>query len=294
MTILEAYGNSSSSDKSIKSMSARWPNRGGARNRLHPDCQPTVQPKFNFNRSDNFFAIGSCFARNIEEYLHRLGINVISRSVSFPPSELLVGSRPNDLIVKYTPPTIYQELMYAFGGEGEYARQFDYIVDLGDGKYVDLNLPTWFPPVSRERAIERRKEISTLFTKIAEAKIVIITLGLIECWQDNALGGFICDTPSPALVKKYPGRFSFLRLDYDEALHYTRETVSLVRAANESARIILTTSPVPLGRTFTGSDVIVANCYSKSVLRAVAGRLAEFDYIDYFPSYEMVVYSDFI
>ena len=50
---------------------------------------------------------------------------------------------------------------------------------------------------------------------------------------------------------------------------------------------------VPLERTFTPSDVAVANSYSKSVLRAavepfVAGR----DHIEYFPSYESVLLTD--
>jgi tetratricopeptide (TPR) repeat protein len=58
-------------------------------------------------------------------------------------------------------------------------------------------------------------------------------------------------------------------------------------------RIILTVSPVPLGATFTGSDVAVANCYSKSVLRAAAeAAVAEFDHIEYFPSYESVTLSE--
>src|SRR5277367_4594756 len=35
-------------------------------------------------------------------------------------------------------------------------------------------------------------------------------------------------------------------------------------------KVILTVSPVPFTRTFSGSDAVVANCYSKSVLRTAA------------------------
>src|SRR5690606_34270850 len=41
--------------------------------------------------------------------------------------------------------------------------------------------------------------------------------------------------------------------------------------------------------TATNQNVVVATSYSKSVLRAVAGQLAESrPYVDYFPSYEII------
>jgi tetratricopeptide (TPR) repeat protein len=53
---------------------------------------------------------------------------------------------------------------------------------------------------------------------------------------------------------------------------------------------LLTASPVPIMRTFTGDDVIIANTYSKSVLRAVAGQIAEeYPNVDYLPGYEAVM-----
>jgi hypothetical protein len=54
-------------------------------------------------------------------------------------------------------------------------------------------------------------------------------------------------------------------------------------------RVIVTVSPVPLTATFTGDDVIVANAFSKAVLRVCAQRLADFPWVDYLPSYETVV-----
>ena len=51
-------------------------------------------------------------------------------------------------------------------------------------------------------------------------------------------------------------------------------------------KIVLTVYPVPFSDTFSGQDVIVANTYSKSVLRCVAQDLTElYDHVDYFPSY---------
>lgn len=50
----------------------------------------------------------------------------------------------------------------------------------------------------------------------------------------------------------------------------------------------MTVSPVPINSTFTSSDCVTANEYSKSVLRVCAERLSKrFANVDYFPSYEI-------
>jgi hypothetical protein len=58
-------------------------------------------------------------------------------------------------------------------------------------------------------------------------------------------------------------------------------------------KIVLTVSPVPLHDTFSGIDILTANSYSKATLRAVAQDVAdEHEYIDYFPSYELVTLAN--
>ena len=62
------------------------------------------------------------------------------------------------------------------------------------------------------------------------------------------------------------------------------------RALNPRLEVLLTVSPVSLMATATPRQVSVATVYSKSVLRAVAGELCDaHDFIDYFPSYDMIV-----
>src|SRR3546814_4605825 len=47
-----------------------------------------------------------------------------------------------------------------------------------------------------------------------------------------------------------------------------------------------------MAQTFTDSDVFAANTYSKSVLRVASEALkGNFEFVDYFPSYEMVMSS---
>ena len=63
----------------------------------------------------------------------------------------------------------------------------------------------------------------------------------------------------------------------------------LLKALNPTARMLLTVSPVPLIATASAEHVLVATTYSKSVLRAVAGSLAErLPDCHYFPSFELI------
>jgi hypothetical protein len=56
---------------------------------------------------------------------------------------------------------------------------------------------------------------------------------------------------------------------------------------------VLAVSPLPLERTFTGDDIIVANMAGKSVLHAAATAMAaRNEGVDYFPAYEAAIASD--
>ena len=61
-----------------------------------------------------------------------------------------------------------------------------------------------------------------------------------------------------------------------------------LRAIQPSMQFIFTVSPVAILATASHEQVVVANSYSKSILRGVAGELTQrHSFVDYFPSYEM-------
>jgi hypothetical protein len=67
----------------------------------------------------------------------------------------------------------------------------------------------------------------------------------------------------------------------------------LARYGHPDVRIVVTVSPVPLMNTFSTMDIVVANTWAKSLLRAVAQEWASaHPNVDYFPSYEIVQNSD--
>jgi hypothetical protein len=87
----------------------------------------------------------------------------------------------------------------------------------------------------------------------------------------------------------HPASHEFVELKFQQIVSSLLASMQMMRAANRRLRFILTVSPVPLTATGSGKHVLVATMHSKSVLRAVAGQLADaFPFIDYFPSYEII------
>lgn len=195
---------------------------------------------------------------------------------------------------KYSPFSMLNELRFAFDKEFPYAAE-ELLVEGNQGSFADYQLHVK-GGVSRERGIERREEVRELYrTGLAQSRVVIITLGMIEAWFDHELELFVNDAPSYQMVQKHPERFSFEVARFEALLTCITDMIELIRnVRKDDVKIVMTVSPVPFARTFSGQDAIVANTYSKSVLRAVAGQIAEdyADVVDYFPSYESVTLSD--
>ena len=118
---------------------------------------------------------------------------------------------------------------------------------------------------------------------------MVFTLGLTESWQnrDSGLEYAICPGTLAGSYDDEQHKFSNANMrvifrELDKAL-------KTLRKHNRSLRVLLTVSPVPLTATASGKHVMTATTYSKSVLRAVAGQMAdEVKWVDYFPSYEII------
>ena len=273
--------------RSAQNKQSKWPDRF-AENRLEPECWPALNPKFQLKPGSRVFTIGSCFARHIELYLHQSGFQL-------PTIEYLecldgVGS---EILNKYTPPSIYQDLAWTkkIRDRDDRVRMDDiedFLITLENGGVRDLQrqFGSTFG-VTREQALADRQHYYQLFRQVFACETVIITLGFIECWWDEKTDQYILFDNS--LRKIGDGRFFFRRLDFMESYRFIKDSLDIINSEGDK-NILITTSPVPLARTFTSDDVIVANSYSKSVLRAVAGQIVEeYKNVDYFPSYESVM-----
>lgn len=262
----------------------------GARERIAKKiCVPLGRQSFVSDPNSSFFAIGSCFARNVEERLSGEGANVLSAHLEMP-SFGAETARVMGVFNKYNPYSILQELQFA-------ANEFEFpeegYLPSGDGGFYDAQLRVRSGIASIEELKERRHTIRSFFAQAFEADVVIITLGLIETWFDRQSGLFLTEAPNPRIMLKNEERFEFRRLTVAECQNALNEIYSLLKKYGKAGqKLVLTVSPVPMGRTFTSDDIIVANMTSKSTLRVAALEFIDSTGdIDYFPSYEAVLHS---
>jgi len=246
------------------------------------------QPKFPLSRNDSVYAIGSCFARNIEGALSKDGFDVLSCKLELPANCFLGGKNPSTVLTKFNTYSMVSEIEEAFG---ERSLQDDGLIEIPEKGYINPQLHR-VETVDRDTALFVKKVVHDNVRLIAEANVVFVTLGLTEYWFDKQLGIPLNDVPPWRLAKKND-RFEFRNSNYLESRAEVEKLCkNIFEKSKTDVKIVLTVSPVPLFRTFSNQDIIVANSYSKSTLRAVAQDVANgSDRIDYFPSYEMVMNS---
>jgi hypothetical protein len=282
----------------------RSPSSGDASGRIF-DGFAKVRPRYSgprLRRTDPVFAMGSCFAREIESRLIDVGATVCSLDHSLDRAEFTdrSGRVRHGFLHRYTPASMLQEFRAAFGLLPEWSEDaliFPRRRGLfgGGGAVFDLNYA--FPPgldYSLEAARTRRGIAHALVRNAATARLIILTLGLTESWLHRPSGLYV-NAIAPAVLAAAPEAFELHIPTAAEVEACLEEIYAVLRRsqAGDGFDFVVTVSPVPMSATFTAQDVVVANMDSKSTLRAAAGAFAgRRKNTHYFPSYEMALYSD--
>ena len=264
--------------------------RQDTKERLIPFAAPNFEPSFEILPGESVFTMGSCFARYIESFLAKKGFTVPVSTFFAPPEECHdVWPAGPSLFTMFTPFSMLNKIRFAVGDVDPKLALIEV-----PGGYLDLQLHT-DKPVTYERAVERHNEIYQLVKNaLKNSRIAVVTLGLVEAWFDNQNQIYTNHTPSIQLVRANPGRYSFEALSPETVFGAVDDLIALMkRHGHPEQRLLLTVSPVPLGRTFTAQDAMTANAYSKAVLRTAAEiAVRKYDHVDYFPSYESVTLSE--
>jgi hypothetical protein len=254
---------------------------------------PEIEPKFKLRPQDKFYAIGSCFARGIEHMLVQRRIAVESVAPEFvnlqPVNKEVTGLGFTN---KYNTFSILNELRWALDPEAVFP--IDSIVQVTESTWFDPHITPTLELAGLQETLDRRAMMQTVSKRIANCRAVIITLGLVEVWRDCEVDVYTNSTPARSVLKTQPKRYEFHLTSFAqnwanlEAIH-----ALLTRYCHPEVRIVITVSPVPLMATFSKMDVVVANTYGKSLLRAIAQEWAAAHVnVDYFPSYEIVQNSN--
>jgi hypothetical protein len=251
--------------------------------------------KWPIGRDWRIGAAGSCFAQHITRFMARAGYRVLD--VEPPPAGLPQARHTAFGYATYSARygniyTVRQLLQLVQEAAGQ--RKPADIVWEKDGRFVDALRPAVEPAGldTPEQVLAHRafhlEQVRALFRRI---DLFIFTLGLTEAWEDTCDGTVFPMAPGTIAGRFDPARHAFRNFGFAEVLadfDAFRRVVQRLRG-KRPLRCLITVSPVPLTATASGQHVLPATTYSKSVLRAVAGQLAEaHEDIDYFPSYEII------
>ncbi|MDZ4095330.1 MAG: GSCFA domain-containing protein [Paracoccaceae bacterium] len=271
---------------------AYWKQAVGTRNFLEIDALWT--PKFAIAKTDKIITAGSCFAQHISRAMQGSGYAWMDYEPA--PNYLLHDQRQllNYGVYSFRTSNIYtvralrQWIDWALRGEAAIAEKSW----PDNGRFLD----PFRPAIERggfeseaELIASRETTLRAIKAAITDASVFVFTLGLTESWRNRKTGETYAMCPGTIGGRFDASLHEFVNSDYAEILADAEWVLASLRRVNPQLRVLLTVSPVPLTATASGDHVLPATIYSKSVLRAVAGKLAgSHAHVDYFPSYEIV------
>ncbi|MFO1102506.1 MAG: GSCFA domain-containing protein [Methylocystis sp.] len=258
---------------------------------------PVIEPKFKIDKSSIIGTAGSCFAQHIARKIREIGFSyfVPEKGEEFTVEERIrrnfgvFSARYGNI---YTTRQLLQLFEEAFEQRNRYERAW---IRSSDNRFVDPYRPQIEPEGFadiRSVAESRERHLEAVRAVFLQSEVLVFTLGLTETWRSKKDGSVFPLAPGVAGGSFDPELHEFLHLGVDEVSGDLCTFLKKLKERNPKIKVLLTVSPVPMIATFEKRHVLVSNTYTKSVLRVAAGiAVSRFDFVDYFPSYEIVTGS---
>jgi hypothetical protein len=249
--------------------------------------------KFPITQTDKIITAGSCFAQHIGNELVRAGYSwhdaepgphVLLRSARRTFNYGVFSFRTGNI---YTAALLQQWIRWAVRLQPPSNECWE-----EKGRFVDPFRPGIEPNGFASRSemfATRAGTLAAITGAIQEADVFVFTLGLTEAWINKTTGHVY-----PMCPGTVGGLFDeqvhvMHNYKFQEVLDSVNDIFDIAKQLNSKIRFLLTVSPVPLTATASGNHVLTATTHSKSVLRAVAGELAQSrPDVEYFPSYDII------
>ncbi|WP_245582411.1 GSCFA domain-containing protein [Neorhizobium lilium] len=265
--------------------------------RIEPHLvDPVVTPRFQLATSTRVGTAGSCFAQHIAKKIAEIGFNYLitesgddlSHHEKVTRQFGVYSARYGNL---YTPAQLSQLLDECFEG-----REFSETAwQRPDGRFVDPYRPQ-IEPVgfsSPDEVVYARKEHLEAARRVfRESEVFIFTLGLTESWRSKVDGAVFPLAPGVVAGSFDPEKHEFHNYSVRETTKILGEALDKLKNVNPDIKVLLTVSPVPLIATYEDRHILASTTYSKAVLRIAAQEYVEkYDWVDYFPSFEIITAS---
>ncbi len=240
-------------------------------------------PGFRLDRATPIASMGSCFAREIKDVLVARGYHYVAEETHHPAARHASAAWER----LYNPFSMRQVFEYTFG---EWRPALRWWVAPRSGTVQDPYRRVVLYPGREEAEADFARHREHSRRALTRARVLILTLGLTEIWEDQEDGAVICLPAGP-----YPNeggamdRYRFRVSRYQESLDQLERIHALLAAHNPACRLVVTVSPVHLWATFRpDADVVSASCNAKATLRAAADEFAaRHSNVSYFPAYEI-------
>jgi len=258
--------------------------------------RPTLHKPFSLSETSAGYVIGSCFAQQVQFALGRRRVPLRSSILDSPTESWFLqdgkDNWPLHFFHRFNPGSLLQEFEHILS-ESPTIANGALIFERPDGLFSDCHYNARFTLPDFDGCMGRREFIRRRINALVDVDFVIITLGMTEAWVDAESGLYLNTTPTRELAEHLPGKFRFQVLSESDVVESLSKILEMLYRRNVHMKVVLTVSPIPLAATFTGQDVAVANANSKATLLCAANRLLRnFPQVFYFPSYEIVTYSD--
>lgn len=260
-------------------------------NALH--LSDIYQPRFEITHDMRIAAAGSCFAQHIGRQFKLKGY----RFVDTEPAPPLLSSQDHH--------EFGYDLFSARYGNLYSARQLVQLFDRAEGTFTPVDEvwtdgtrfydpyrptiePHGFASVDEFRT-SRDAHLAAVREILPQTDVFVFTFGLTEAWMNTDDGAIYPTCPGTVHGDYDESRHRFVNFSWPDVMSDFEAFIARARAVNPEMKILVTVSPVPLTATASGGHVLAATMASKSILRAVTAELvARYDFVDYFPSYELV------
>ena len=257
---------------------------------------PVVAPKFSIEKSDLVATAGSCFAQHISRKLSQIGFSyyVPEDGEGIAATE---RSARNFGVFSARYGNIYttHQLLQLFSEAVVGRKPHDLAWQRSDGRYVDPFRPQVEPEgfsTQDEVVAARQEHLAKVRDVFLKSNVLIFTLGLTESWRSKVDHSVFPLAPGVAGGSFDETVHEYVNFGVDEVFESLNNFLTLLKGVNPEVKVLLTVSPVPLIATYEDRHVIVSTVYSKSVLRVAAEMATKGrDWVDYFPSYEIITSS---
>ena len=249
--------------------------------------------KFEIGADDRIATAGSCFAQHIARNMRANGYSVIDTEPAPPWMGAQTAAAYGFGVYSARFGNLYyMRQLLQLAREAMQGEEPQDVIWVKGDRFFDALRPSVEPQghASPELVVEhRRQHIERVRAMFEQVDVFVYTLGLTEGWVSTEFGTAYPTAPGTIAGDFDPDRYAFKNFTFTEILQDFLAFRILLREVRPNVRFLLTVSPVSLAATATGEHVLKATVYSKSVLRAVAGELADtYDDVDYFPSYEII------